>query len=57
MDIMLYYYPNLNAKDVDRHFSDVFNHAKMEGEELSVIEPKDVSKAEKGDEPYQPLKH
>ena len=47
--IVLHYYPNLNAKIVDCHFSEVFNYAKMEREELLEIKPKDVSEVDKGD--------
>ena len=50
-DIMLYYHLEMNMKEVDHHFSDIFAYAKTEGKELSMIEPKDVSKLEKGDEP------
>ena len=50
-DMVLHYYPNLNVKVVDRHFLKIFDYAKVEGEELPIIEVKDVAEASKGDEP------
>ena len=47
-DIMLHYYPNLKAKFVDHHFSKIFNYAKTKGEELPIIEPKDIIELDKG---------
>ena len=50
-DAMLYYYPDLNVKVVDRHFLEIFVYAKIEREELPILEAKDILEVSKGDEP------
>ena len=48
---ILHYYTKLIAKVVNHHFSEVFNYAKTEGEELPTIETQDVLVIGKGDKP------
>ena len=48
--MMLHYYSNLDVKVVSHHFSEIFHYAKVKGEELPIIEPKNVPKVSKGDE-------
>ena len=48
-DTVLHYYPNLDVRVVDCHFSDIFSYAKVEKEEFPIIEEKDVPKAMKGE--------
>ena len=45
-DVMLYYHPDIDIRLFDHHFSDVFDYAKLEGEELPIIEAKDFSRGE-----------
>ena len=49
-NVVLHYYPKINIKEIDWYFSNVFNYAMIEGEELPDIQPQDIHEPIKGDE-------
>ena len=40
-DVVLHYHPSLDARELDRHFPDIFPHARIEGEIIPEIVAKD----------------
>ena len=36
-DAVLHYHPNLDAREIDRHFPKIFSHSRIEGETLPEI--------------------
>ena len=43
-DAMLHYFPDLDVKVIDHHFSDIFQYAKVDGDMLPEITAKEVPK-------------
>ena len=49
-DVVLHYHSDLNIKEIDCYFTEVFSYAKTEGEELPNIQPQDIPEPSKDDE-------
>ena len=49
-DVLLNYHLDIDVRVFDRHFSEIFDYAKIEGEEPPVIEEKDVPELGQSDE-------
>ena len=41
-DAMLHYHSDLNVREIDRHFSDIFPYARVDGEILPEITAQEV---------------
>ena len=46
LKLRINYHPDLNAKEIDRHFSDIFPYARVEGEILPDISVKESPEGE-----------